>query len=445
MKEKNYLLKQAIWAYLLLILFEGALRKWFLPSLAAPLLIIRDPLALWIIVIANGRGLFPKTAFVIWMVSIGIISIFTALFFGHGNLQVAIYGARVLLIHFPLIFVIGKILNRADVLKIGKMVVWLTIPMTLLIAFQFYSPQTAWVNRGLGGVIEEKGFQGAMGYFRPSATFSFITGTYLFYGLTACFIIYFWFSSHLINKLVLILATICLLAAIPLSISRTLFFEVCISIAFFLFAASIKSRYFGRMLLTVGIGIVVLALLSKTAFFQNATEIFFNRFTDANNAEGGIEGTLGNRFLGGLISAISSSNRLPFFGYGIGMGTNVGSQLLTGGRLFLLHEEEWGRIIDEQGPLLGQAVVFIRVALAIRLAIESYKKMIKGDMLAWMLLSFGLLAIAQGNWSQPTSLGFCTLIGGLIIASLKLPEFTLMKPEPAQAAEPVSPYVQQNN
>jgi len=33
-----------------------------------------------------------------------------------------------------------------------------------------------------------------------------------------------------------------------------------------------------------------------------------------------------------------------------------------------------------------------------------------------MLLSFALLIIPQGQWAQPTSLGFSTLIGGLMIA-----------------------------
>ena len=36
-------IKKLIWAYFLLLLFEGALRKWFLPGLSQGLLIIRDP------------------------------------------------------------------------------------------------------------------------------------------------------------------------------------------------------------------------------------------------------------------------------------------------------------------------------------------------------------------------------------------------------------------
>ena len=40
------LLKKLFWAYFLLLIFEGALRKWVMPQLSAPLLLIRDPLAL---------------------------------------------------------------------------------------------------------------------------------------------------------------------------------------------------------------------------------------------------------------------------------------------------------------------------------------------------------------------------------------------------------------
>jgi len=42
-------IKIAIWAYVLLWIFEGALRKWILPSLSTPLLIVRDPIAIYII------------------------------------------------------------------------------------------------------------------------------------------------------------------------------------------------------------------------------------------------------------------------------------------------------------------------------------------------------------------------------------------------------------
>ena len=44
------LLKKLFWAYFLLLIFEGALRKWVMPGLSAPLLLIRDPLGLLILI-----------------------------------------------------------------------------------------------------------------------------------------------------------------------------------------------------------------------------------------------------------------------------------------------------------------------------------------------------------------------------------------------------------
>jgi hypothetical protein len=50
-------IKKLIWAYFLLLLFEGALRKWFLPGLSQGLLIIRDPIVIWIYYLCYAQGL----------------------------------------------------------------------------------------------------------------------------------------------------------------------------------------------------------------------------------------------------------------------------------------------------------------------------------------------------------------------------------------------------
>ena len=50
-------IKKLIWAYFLLLLFEGALRKWFLPGLSQGLLIIRDPIVIWIYFLAYQKNI----------------------------------------------------------------------------------------------------------------------------------------------------------------------------------------------------------------------------------------------------------------------------------------------------------------------------------------------------------------------------------------------------
>ncbi|RZK45178.1 MAG: hypothetical protein EOO61_00975, partial [Hymenobacter sp.] len=353
-------LKRGVWAYFLLLVFEGALRKWFLPGLSTPLLVVRDPLALWLLVVAGRRGLLPATPYITGMVAIGVAGIFTATLLGHGNIFVALFGARILLLHFPLLFVIGRLFDRDDVMRLGRVLLWITIPMTLLIAAQFYSPQSAWVNRGVGGDMQGAGYSGAMGYFRPPGTFSFTNGNSSFFSLVIPFVFYFWLNRKAINTVLLLAATGALVLAVPLSLSRTLLFQVLISLVFVLAASSRKPEYLGRMLVAVVGGFIALSLLSQTGAFSTATQVLTSRFEDAGEVEGGLRGTLLDRFLGGMIGELSSSADVPFFGVGLGMGTNVGGMLLAGSRVFLVAEGEWGRIIGELGPLMGLAVIAIR-------------------------------------------------------------------------------------
>jgi hypothetical protein len=410
-------LKIGIWAYILLLIFEGALRKWFLPFLSAPLLIVRDPIALWLIYTSWKNNLFPSNIMVIGMSLIGVLGIITALVFGHGSIPVAIFGARILLIHFPVMFVIGAIFNRDDVLRAGKMLLYISIPMVILIALQFYSPQSAWVNRGIGGDIEGAGFSGAMGYFRPPGTFSFTNGNTMFFSFIACFVFYFWASQEKINKALLIGVTVALFASIPLSISRSLFFSIGLTVIFTLIAVSRKKQYFSKLLGSIIVFAVLLIVLAQIPFFQTATEAFTSRFESASKVEGGVSTSLIDRFFGGMVTAVSDSDESSsFFGYGIGMGTNVGGVLLTGKQTFLIAEEEWPRLVGELGFFLGILVILIRLGFCFSIALRSYAKLKHGDLLPWILLSFALVIISQGQWAQPTTLGFSTVIGGLIWA-----------------------------
>ncbi|CAN5430331.1 hypothetical protein BH11BAC3_BH11BAC3_06020 [soil metagenome] len=419
-KETHELIKKGIWVYFLLLLFEGALRKWIIPALANPLLLARDPVAVWIIFMAYKNNLMPSNKYLTGMLVIGFVSFLTTMTLGHQNIYVALYGVRILVIHFPLIFIIGRVFTRNDVVKMGKFILLITFPMALLIAMQFYSPQSAWVNRGVGGSLEGAGFSGALGFFRPPATFSFTNGTTLFFGLSGPFIIYFWLNQKGINKIVLLAATLGLIMAIPLSISRALFFQVIITFLFAVIAISRKPENMSKLIIAVIGGSVVLLIMSRLTFFQKATEVFTTRLDGANESEGGLGGVLGDRYLGGMIKSITGSSEQPFFGYGIGTGTSVGGALLsgTGERTLLIYsEDEWARLTGEMGAIMGLGVIFVRIGLSINTAIKSYKKLSTGDLLPWVLLSFFLLTVPQGQWGQPTSLGFSIIIGGLTLAS----------------------------
>jgi hypothetical protein len=234
------------------------------------------------------------------------------------------------------------------------------------------------------------------------------------------FVFYFLFNSENINKFVLIAASIGLLLAIPLSISRTLFFTLGIVIFFTIAAVAKRREAFGKILTGFFIAFVTIMILSQTSIFQTSIGAFTDRFESANENEGGLESVFLDRFFGGMIGALTNAFEDDFlFGRGLGMGTNVGAKLMTGKTTFLISEGEWGRLIGEMGPLLGMGIIFIRMAFSIKLALFSYIKMKEGNVLPWMILSICVLTISQGQWASPTVLGFSTLNGGLVIAALK--------------------------
>ncbi|MCF2519155.1 hypothetical protein [Dyadobacter sp. CY351] len=418
-------IKKGIWLYFWLLILEGALRKWVFPSLATPLLIVRDPVAIAVLIMAFREGIFTSNAYTIIAIIVTFVSFLLTLFVGHADVTVAVYGARIMLVQFPLLFVIGTVFTYTDVIKMGRMLLIIAPFMTILMAMQFYSPQSAWVNRGVGGDIAGGGFSGAMGFYRPPGTFSFITGLASYYGFVAIYVVFFWLDkAQHVNKWLLIIATGCMLAAIPMSISRTLLFEVILAFLFGVLAASRQPTYLPRMAGTLIAGIILFVFLSNFGFFQTATEAFISRFESADRIEGGLKGTLGDRFLGGMVSAVTeTSEQSLFIGKGLGMGTNAGAKLMTGTNRFLISEGEWGRIIGEMGLVLGLVTILLRFHLIASMTLNSIRALRVENFLPWMLIGFSLINILQGQWAQPASLGFAVLSGGLILAALKGPEY----------------------
>jgi hypothetical protein len=169
------------------------------------------------------------------------------------------------------------------------------------------------------------------------------------------------------------------------------------------------------------LGALVLIMLSQTPLFQTGMEVFTSRFENANETEGGMANSIVDRVFGGILSAVENSNNLPFFGQGLGMGTNAGAAMLKGERSgFLISEEEWPRLVGEMGFIIGILVLLIRIIFCTDIFIKSYACIKKGNILPWLLLGGGgLLIILRGQWAQPTVLGFSTLVGGLILAAAK--------------------------
>ena len=415
--EVHDLLKRGIWIYILLLIFEGALRKWIFPPLATPLLVVRDPVAIWLIWTAYKYKEFPLNIYVKLTVGLTLFSIFTAITIGHHSIVVAFYGARIYLFHFPLIFLIGRIFTREDVLKVGRLLFYMAVPMIMLIILQFNSPQTAFVNKGIGADSQGGGFSGALGYYRPPGTFSFTTGNTQFFGLVGVFVIYFWLNLKEVSRPLLIAATICVIVSIPVSISRALLIQIVLSLVFAVASISKNPKLLGRMIAAGFSLVIIMLLLSNVGFIGKAIEVLTTRFSNASDSEGTIDETIINR-IGASIGEPFQRGGLPFFGLGIGMGTNAGAQLLTGrADEFLISEGEWGRLIGEMGAIIGMIFIVLRMQMCLKLLLAAYKRIRMNNLLPWMLVSICFQTLAQGQWAQPTSLGFGIILSGFAIAA----------------------------
>lgn len=418
--------RKLIWLYLWLLIFEGALRKWILPGLQQPLLLVRDPIAIYLVLVGFQRE-WIRSGYAKVMMAVSTISLLLTMVLGHHNFIVALFGWRIYFFHFPMIFVMAKVLTRDDLMKMARFILYVSIPMTILVVMQFYSPQSAWVNRGIGGDMEGAGFAGALGYFRPPGTFSFTSGYVGFQVVVGCLLLYYITINSTLDKQdrlpqwLLIVMAVCYLVSIPTSISRTHFFQTAVFMIFLFIAVirsnQMKSRY--MRFLCIG-GIAVCVLLS-IGLADTQIEAFNSRLESANEIEGGVEGVLGNRYAGSFLRGLFNFD-LPIFGYGIGLGTNFGARFL-GGNTYSFGfngEEEWSRITGECGLLIGWIILLTRLFFSLDVWKKAYRLLVgRMDLLPWMLSAGVLLRVVNGQWAIPTNLGFAILLGGFALTAVK--------------------------
>jgi hypothetical protein len=442
------LLRQLLWLYFWLLIFEGALRRWLLPGLSTPLLLVRDPIALLAVIWA--WPLISKRPWLAWLqplLWIAPIALLLAITVGHGDMPTALFGTRILLLQLPLIFVFAEVFNRADVIRFAWVTLGLSIPMTLLLVAQSNLPETHFLNVGTGG-IGTAVFDGAAGRFRPPGTFSFINGVSLFFSLAAAsfFVLLYGAPISQRGRLFCMVAGIALIVAVPVSISRSLLAGY-LQVTAALIAALLLSR--SRIVPVLsGIAAILVAIVIATATpaFQQTAEAFSTRWELAADAEADTTdtaltsgaGVFQTRVLGSFLNPLTNLESIPLLGYGIGIGTNLGSQRLSGELTFLVGEGAWEATLGELGLPLGLSFLIWRLALAVWILRLSLRVAVQGNRLPLILAGFSFLVVLGGQLGQPTGLGFFVVSAGLNLAAFNgVPatpqQVRLAVPSPAQS------------
>jgi hypothetical protein len=414
------LLKKLFWLYFLLLVFEGALRKWVLPDYSAPLLLVRDPVALLIIWEAYRTRRWPKQwSSVIGILTVGILVLcFIQLTAGGNHWFVAVYGLRSYLLPFPVAFIMGENLDREDLRKFGLCTLWLLFPLTALEVAQYYAPANSILNKGAFLGAEQLGYSGA--HVRASSTFSYVMGPMFYVPMSAAFIFYGIADGKFAKKWFLYAASGALLIAVPITGSRTLALLLVGVLACVVMAAMFGVSQLASAL-KVGLALIaVAALVSQLPVVSESTRTFQERIYEASGSEGNAGSSLELRLVFPIVRGIEESfSAENWFGEGMGYGSNAASMLLTGKQQGLAGEEESIRVLVEFGPFFGLAFMFFRLMIVVMVAAKALARAREHEPLALFLVPTLMASMVLSTLEQPTVQGFAVVALGFSLAALK--------------------------
>jgi hypothetical protein len=420
-KAKRYI-RRLIWLYFWLLLIEGALRKWVLPDYSNPLLLVRDPVLIAIYLLAIPARVLPRNGWTMSLMVIGFLSLlatFVQLWPYVSPKMIALvggYGFRSNFFHLPLIFVMASVLRPEDVKRFGWWTLLLLVPMSVLMAAQFGAAPDAFLNRTPGG--EGEMMMAALGKVRTAGTFSFVVGVAAYLSLAAGYLVWGLLNPGLYKSWLLTVAGIALVVGVAVSGSRLTVGACAVVVASLVLVIVLRRdvvNRFGRALIVILIlGIVV----NRLSVFHEGVNVLSTRFAEvAEASEQSVARGLIARVLASFEDAFFVYGKAPFLGYGLGIGTNAGAKFLTGHSGFLLTEGEWSRIFLESGPVLGLAYVAWRFALVGRIGSLCIKSVRWGNPLPLLLFSSSFLPMLNGQFGQPTILGFTVFTTGLALAA----------------------------
>jgi hypothetical protein len=410
-----------VYVYIAMLILEGALRKWFVPgSLSKFIGIIRDPIALYLLWNGVNKGHWRRHwMFDLWW-GVGVllaVSGLLAMIEDPYPLNVWLFGLRIALLHFPLIFIIPHLLGPEDLDVLMRRLILLALPIALLMVWQYRSDAGAWVNRTAfeGGSLLQ-----AAGRVRPPGPFSFNTGAAEYFALINAFLM-----AGLLNERLplpwIVYGGASTLLAYSVSGSRLMFGYL--SIVWF---GTLGLRWLARprwpsfnQLVQIAAGLVLIVLLISFTplgnFINEGRQTTEHRATTANKEDGG--------FFGRGLRMFSIPDHIVWqpqlFGRGIGIGTNYGSSLLTGQAGFVLEENEWPRVIQESGLVVGSLFIAFRLLMTLYVGLSAWKPLLRGDVLPTALFFSNTVIIVVGNIGRPTSQGFTVLSMALALTAAR--------------------------
>ena len=411
---RRHVVRLIFLTYILLIA-EGALRKWGFPEFQRVLFLLRDPIVLLIYSFSLPLFLAPTPAFLVWLMFASLAGLLGGLGHAlHGNGILAWwFGARNYFLYMPLAFIIGQLFTASEIRKFIRLNLLLAIPISLLIIAQYYSSPHSFVNRSITEDVTEV----VHGVVRPYGTFTYTSQQVIFAGSLIAVLAASWIlrMEYAISNLLLVCGGPAILAIALLTGSRSIYFMAA-QIAVLVLLASIAARHYWQraaarsflILFVVGAGLLFATLLNS------ALDNILKREAGA----GGSRVTL-HRAVSMYVDFLPVLEGAPLLGYGIGAGTPAARRWVVHGPD---NEGELGRVIMELGPVLGLVFICLRFGFVGFLLHRSWRAAIEGNPVGLVFLGFawGMFTVGQITSNANTNGYLAWLYAGLVLATTRL-------------------------
>lgn len=439
--------RAALQLALVLLVFEGAIRKWLVPGAQDLVYFAKDVLLLGVYAgflrdRARLRIRFPALPLFYGLLGVtallGLMQVFNPAL---PNLLVGISGFKAYFFYVPLLFVVPAAFpSDAALHRFLRRYVLIAIPVGLLATAQFFSPASSPLNT-YARTNEEDYIAtfGSSTHVRVTGTFSFITGygTYLLAMTILILCLVAAVRWRFRGNLVLLGALGMTLSSMPMTGSRGPVLFLVMLFPFYWWLAVIRERgggaAFGRLLIALGL---VGGIMMATG--QKAIDAFLGR------AEGGSD--VRERVASPLLSPYLLLPDSGLLGFGIGATHQTAPALAPGVPPYswlhgLLVEVESGRVMLELGALGFVLVYFLRAYLSLFALRQVFALRTRFHRaLATASFLFTLTAIPGGIVFDVTSDLYYWFFAGLLMLAIRLDREAVRKAARAAAApRPAAP------
>jgi hypothetical protein len=417
--------------FYLFLPLEGILRKWVFADAEQIFGFVRDPvlIAIYVAYAFRARRPLPMWAtmyFIFASLFVAYVLIFAIV--NNTPPVVMAFGIRSYVLYIPLAFILGRELSQSDIRRIVVVSLYLSVPIALLVFLQFTSPVESPINKGTSDDIQGR-FVVIAGIVRPYGPFTFAQGQAHFAALMLAITLIAWEKrrQYAIPIALLAAGAFSTLAMGALSGARTFFGLAALVCVAYVVAGLSSPRAGLRVARLASFATTLLAfLIVFVVVFPTSFAAMSERQEEAEYIEGSTTAR--------ALRAFDISQQLdsaPLFGYGAGSGSNAAT-LVTGLQGFIYGETEWGRMVNELGPLIGCLAILFRVGVTLWMGwrcIQVNRR--TGDGAALILFGFsGYLLLYAQTTGQNQNLSFCWFAAGVTLGLCRLAQSPIVSRSP---------------